>query len=154
MLTLISGIIKLAFHVYLFLLTLVIGDMGMSRLYDLARWLWSGVLAAMLALGLTSPASAEVSQTSTAYVMPGCHGYAANAPWASATPQVIQISGYCVGTVRALVFSLDGVCIPEGTATGPAVQRVTAYLDARRSRWDEDFLLMVTEALRAEFPCK
>ncbi len=116
-------------------------------------------LAALLALMVNyGVALAQPDPTSANYWMQGCRDAAAliNFSIDGESKEDLLTRGFCVGVIDGLSYlgTSSGVCVPVGVTAEQAARVVVQYIDGQPARMNEDFRLLVLEALRAAWLCK
>src|SRR5262245_56597337 len=119
--------------------------------------------AACITMLLPVTGHAQPKPYSAGEVMEGCRGVIAKTK--TEDDKLWYLRGVCMGIVSTLgevliAFGREtegttGVCIPAGeTTVNQQVRVVTAYIDARPNRLDEDFRILALEAFRDAWPCR
>jgi hypothetical protein len=98
-------------------------------------------------------AFAQTANGSANYVMPGCRSYVQQ-PSTVDNAQDAFDRGFCLGLVRALVETDNGICPPKGATQAQSMRVVVRYIDNRPTRLRELFIPLTLEALRSAWPCK
>ncbi len=120
---------------------------------------FSLLIAAMLAVMPSyGVAVAQPDRTSANYWMQGCRDAAAliNFSIDGESKEDLLKRGFCVGVIDGLSYlgTSSGVCVPVGVTAEQAARVVVQYIDGQPARMNEDFRLLVLEALRAAWLCK
>jgi hypothetical protein len=63
-------------------------------------------------------------------------------------------AGLCTGTINAIVFTKDDICMPEGVSREQAEGVVLRYFELHRELLHLDGVVLVHQALREAWPCQ
>jgi hypothetical protein len=63
-------------------------------------------------------------------------------------------SGLCHGTINAIMFAKDDICMPEGVSRTQANRVVVRYFETHPEMLHLDGVALVETALREAWPCK
>jgi Ssp1 endopeptidase immunity protein Rap1a len=99
-----------------------------------------------------SAAVAEPNVNSANYWIPFCRHAAAHEYYQGDAFG----NGYCAGLVNGLgvMGRFLGACVPEGVTPEQSLRVVMQYLDQNPARTNENFQMLVVEALRGAWPCR
>jgi hypothetical protein len=70
------------------------------------------------------------------------------------TPDNGYNAGLCDGTVNAVIFMKDDICMPEGVSPQQATRVVVRYFEAHPELLHFDGVTLVQAALREAWPCQ
>jgi hypothetical protein len=63
-------------------------------------------------------------------------------------------AGLCHGTINAIMFAKDDICMPEGVSRTQAVHVVVRYFETHPELLHQDGVGLVATALREAWPCR
>ncbi len=70
------------------------------------------------------------------------------------TPNNGYNAGLCDGTINAVIFMKDDICMPEGVKREQATRVVVRYFEAHPELLHFDGVALVQAALRETWPCQ
>jgi Rap1a immunity proteins len=114
------------------------------------RQLLSGIGFIVVAMLCAYPAVAQKDIYSADYLLPGCRDFIGTGT------SNAHLRGYCVDLVMGVARDAyaPGICLPREVTDEQIVRVVVQYIDSQPARLQEDFVLLATEALRKNWPCK
>ncbi|KRQ92548.1 Rap1a/Tai family immunity protein [Bradyrhizobium valentinum] len=70
------------------------------------------------------------------------------------TPHNGYNAGLCDGTINAVIFVKDDICMPEGVSREQATRVVVRYFEVHPERLHLEGVTLVETALREAWPCQ
>jgi hypothetical protein len=101
------------------------------------------------AIGNESARAQNPDAKSASANLPGCH-----AVLNERKRGMSAAAAYCLGVIDGIIFNVGSICVPSGVSGKDEVGVVLEYIEARSTRWSENFAALAFEALQEKWPCK